>query len=287
MSGQRLDPFQIVQASYVGSVGAAADAGRDKAAKSYEALPPPTSTEVAFAGRSNVGKSSLINTLVERHGLVRTSSTPGSTRQINVFEARARDAAVFRLVDLPGYGFTRRSKSEQNLWASLIEGYLNGRVTLGAVVLLVDARRGLLEDDLELIQFVENARQVTRRPVQLILVATKIDKLPSSQRKSVLSRLAKAAAEPVQNDAKAGTPAAKQKPRAILGFSSVTGDGRRELWAAIRRATLGSEATATQATPSTTSETPTASDASKTAGGSALPAPPDGSSERTVAVDKS
>lgn len=260
MNQRRLDPLQIVDASYVGGVGVSMSGGRDEAATGWERLPPPTGAEVAFAGRSNVGKSSLINTLVERRGLVRTSSTPGSTRQINIFEARARDEAAFRLVDLPGYGFTRRSKAEQNLWASLIEGYLRERVTLAAVVLLVDARRGLLPDDLELIHFIEAARDAVRRPVQVILVATKIDKLASSQRKSLLDRLAHAAAVPPQHTpsltkkpARGAQPAAEPPParpakpgpkRTIIGFSSITGEGRRELWNAIRRASLGPEAVA-------------------------------------------
>src|SRR6185503_16837281 len=114
----RLDPLQIIDASFV--AGAA----------SMDSLPPPVTAEVAFAGRSNVGKSSLINALIERKGLVRTSSTPGSTRQINLYEVRAADGMVVRLVDLPGYGFTRRSKAEMASWAQLIEGYLSDRVTL-------------------------------------------------------------------------------------------------------------------------------------------------------------
>ncbi|WP_437997480.1 ribosome biogenesis GTP-binding protein YihA/YsxC [Sorangium sp. So ce185] len=212
---RQLDPFQIVDSSFV--AGAA----------SLASLPPPVSAEVAFAGRSNVGKSSLINTLVERKGLVRTSSNPGSTRQINLYEARARDGVVFQLVDLPGYGFTRRSKAEQAAWASLIEGYLRGRITLAAVLLLVDARRGLEEDDLELVRFVEASRDVARRPVELLLVATKIDKVPSSSVRRALDQVSAAAPR-----------AASGALRRAVGFSSITGEGRRELWLAIRRATL-------------------------------------------------
>jgi GTP-binding protein len=227
---RKLDPTQIVDASYAGGAGVSVGTGRDAAAAGHEQLPPPTIAEVAFAGRSNVGKSSLINALVDRRGLVRTSSTPGSTRQINVFEARARDGTLFRLVDLPGYGFTRRSKAEQGLWAALIEGYLRHRVTLAAVVLLVDARRGLLADDAELIGFIESARDAARRPVQVILVATKLDKLPRSGRKSTLDRIARAIAD------RRRTPGAVQP---LIGFSAVSGEGIGELWAAIRRATLG------------------------------------------------
>ncbi|MGK4001688.1 ribosome biogenesis GTP-binding protein YihA/YsxC [Sorangium sp. So ce1036] len=213
---RQLDPFQIVDSSFVAGAG------------SLASLPPPVRAEVAFAGRSNVGKSSLINTLVERKGLVRTSSTPGATRQINLYEARARDGAVFQLVDLPGYGFARRSKSEQAAWAALIEGYLRGRVTLAAVVLLVDPRRGLEEDDIELIRFIEAACDVARRPVELLLVATKIDKVPRSSVRRALDALSAAAPR-----------TAGGAPRRALGFSSITGEGRRELWLALRRATVG------------------------------------------------
>lgn len=209
--GLKPDPFRIVEASFVGAQGI--DAG--------QTLPPPTFAEIAFAGRSNVGKSSLINTLVERKGLVRTSSTPGCTRQINVFSVRAADETCLSLADLPGYGFAKRSKEERKKWAALIEGYLRSRPTLAAVVLLVDLRRGVEPDDRELIDFVVNAPPVVdRRPVQLILVATKVDKVPRSQQKAAVARLG--AAE-------------KVKP---LAFSSVTREGRAELWRAIRKAAL-------------------------------------------------
>ncbi|AUX47424.1 uncharacterized protein SOCE26_089450 [Sorangium cellulosum] len=223
---RRLDPFQIVDSSFVAGAG------------SLASLPPPVSAEIAFAGRSNVGKSSLINTLVERKGLVRTSSNPGSTRQINLYEARARDGAVFQLVDLPGYGFNRRSKSEKAAWASLIEGYLRGRVTLAAVLLLVDARRGLEEDDLELIHFVEAARGVARRPVELLLVATKIDKVQRSALRRALDQVAAAAPR-----------TAAGALRRVVGFSSINGEGRRDLWLAIRRATVGAAPPGDEAPP--------------------------------------
>jgi GTP-binding protein len=184
-------------------------------------LPAPICVEIAFGGRSNVGKSSLINTLVERKNLVRTSSKPGSTRQINQYEARAADGTRFHLIDLPGYGFTRRSKTEQSAWAGLIEGYLQSRVTLAAVVVLVDIRRGLEPDDQELIDFVETAKEVTRRPVEVLVVATKLDKVPRSARKTALSALVKATG------------------RKVIGFSSETAEGRVELWRALRKAAFG------------------------------------------------
>jgi len=203
-----LDPRQIVHADFV----AAAAPG--------SSLPAPAMAEIAFAGRSNVGKSSLINTLVERKGLVRTGATPGVTRQINLFEARARDGAVFHLVDLPGYGFAKRSKAERASWADLIEGYLRTRVTLAVLVLLVDARRGLEEDDAELVRFVEEARDAQRRPVEVVIVATKVDKLARAVSRGAIAAIARSTG------------------RKVLGFSSVTGEGRAELWALLRKATL-------------------------------------------------
>lgn len=202
---------RIVDARYVASTGPEGT------------LPAPASVEIAFAGRSNVGKSSLVNTLVERKGLVRTSSTPGSTRQINLFEARAKDGVVLGLVDLPGYGFTRRSKSETAAWKSLVEGYMAARPTLAAVVLLVDVRRGVEDDDRELIEFVESIGSATtraagRRGIEVVVVATKIDKLPRAGRRPALDRIAKTAG------------------RRAYGFSATTGEGRDELWAVLRRA---------------------------------------------------
>src|SRR5262249_16153939 len=128
-------PRRIVEARFV----AAAGPGRE--------LPASDAREIAFAGRSNVGKSSLINALVARKNLVRTSSTSAATRQIALFEARAADGAVFQLVDLPGYGFTKRSKAERASWGSLVEAYLSHRPNLAGLVLLVDIRRGIEDDD--------------------------------------------------------------------------------------------------------------------------------------------
>ena len=172
------------------------------------ALPAPAFPEIAFAGRSNVGKSSLINALLERKKLVRTSSTPGATRGINLFRVDlVEPEAVIDLVDLPGYGWAKRSKKERRSWGGLIETFLSTRVGLRGVVVIVDIRRGFEDDDLELIEFVEHVGRVP------ILVATKLDKLPASQRKPALATRT------------------TEVGRAIFGFSSETGDGRDRLWA--------------------------------------------------------
>ncbi len=187
-----------------------------------DGLPPPTRMEVAFAGRSNVGKSSLLNAMVQRKSLARTSNTPGATRQLNVFDVRCADGLELGFVDLPGYGWAKRSKAEKSQWQGMIEGYLMRRAGLRAVVLLVDVRRGVEEEDQQLIDFLRQPRQVSEpKPVEAILVATKIDKLSASARKPALEALRK----------KGGI-----KP---IGFSVETGDGREELWGRLRHAVLG------------------------------------------------
>ena len=172
-------------------------------------LPGPALPEVAFAGRSNVGKSSLLNALVARKGLARTSKTPGHTDKINLFEIALKDVDPSRVVlaDLPGYGFAARSKAQKKSWGPMIEGYLLGRGALRALVLLADVRRGVEPDDEELVTFWAQ----TKKP--LLLVATKLDKLPKSQQKPALAKLGKA----------------------TIGFSAETNQGREELWSAILR----------------------------------------------------
>ena len=191
-----IDPPKILDARYLGSGTA------------VEQLPGPSLPEFAFAGRSNVGKSSLLNALVSRKGLARTSKAPGRTAKINLFEIRT-EAATVVFGDLPGYGFAARSKTEVKSWGPMIEGYLLKRGSLRALVLLVDVRRGIEEDDDELAEYWAQ----TKKP--LIVVATKTDKLPKSQMKPALDKL------------RAATKAR------IIGFSCETDQGRGELWAAI------------------------------------------------------
>jgi GTP-binding protein len=158
-------------------------------ASRVEQLPAPQHLEVAFAGRSNVGKSSLMNALVERRRLVRTSSTPGCTRQISLFEVTTRLGSRLTLVDLPGYGYAKRSKSERAEWAELINGYLLKRPALSLVVALVDVRRGREEDDEQLVELLEQVPPRARAPVGVLWVATKLDKVPGSERKLAMNRL--------------------------------------------------------------------------------------------------
>jgi GTP-binding protein len=201
------EPTRVVEATFVAG---AVDAG---------SLPPPTLVEVAFAGRSNVGKSTLLNAMMARRGLARTSNTPGCTRQLNMFELRCGDGLALRFADLPGYGWAKRSKTERAQWQGMIEGYLKGRAGLRAVVVLVDVRRGVEDEERQLIEFLHQPRDVSGK-VDVILVATKVDKIGAARRKPAL--------EKVRKGAGAG----------LIGFSGVTGEGREELWGRIRDAVL-------------------------------------------------
>jgi GTP-binding protein len=191
-----------------------ADAAFEASATSLASLPAPAALEACFAGRSNVGKSSLMNALVSRKGLVRTSSTPGCTRALNLFSVTLAGGPSLSMVDLPGYGYAKLSKAEKGRWGAMIEAYLRERPSLRAVVVIVDVRRGLEDDDKELMTFVQacNAQDKTRS-LAVIFVATKLDKLALSKRKPALAALKRnAGLSPV-------------------GFSAETGQGREELWA--------------------------------------------------------
>lgn len=152
------------------------------AARRPSELPPPTKLELAFVGRSNVGKSSLLNKLLNRRGLARTSSTPGCTRQINFFDVKSTSGLELMLVDLPGYGYASRSKGERKEWAELIEHYLLERATLRAAAVLFDSRRGFEPDDADALELITEHGRVSRKPPEVVLVATKIDKLPARER---------------------------------------------------------------------------------------------------------
>jgi len=158
-------------------------------ASQADSLPASLAVEVAFAGRSNVGKSTLLNLLLGRR-LAHTSNTPGRTRTLNFFSVTTRNKSTLAFVDLPGYGFAKRAKGERFAWGELVERYLLERPALGLVVVLCDARRGLEEDDLELLKMLKDEKSGRPAP-QVLIVGTKLDKLPLAQRKPQLARLAK------------------------------------------------------------------------------------------------
>ncbi len=135
-------------------------------------FPPETLPELAVVGRSNVGKSSLINSLTGQDGLARTSRTPGRTRLVNWFEINEK----FLLVDLPGYGYAEVSRDMRESWRPLIERYLAERKTLAGVLLLIDVRRGPQEEELDFVPWLE------ARKVPIVVALTKADKLPKNKR---------------------------------------------------------------------------------------------------------
>ena len=157
-------------------------------ATNADALPPENLVEVAFVGRSNAGKSSLVNALTGRKSLARVSQTPGATRQINFFNLGDR----LMLVDLPGYGFAKRSKTEAQAWQEMIVAYLRGRARLRRVALLIDARRGPMDTDIQVMDLLDRAA------VSYGLVLTKIDELKAADRPRAL---AGAAAEATKHTA--------------------------------------------------------------------------------------
>jgi GTP-binding protein len=158
------------------------------AARRPAELPPPTKLEIAFVGKSNVGKSSLLNKLLNRRGLARTSSTPGCTRKINFFDIKSVAGLELMLVDLPGYGYASRSKHEREEWASLIEHYLLERSTLRAAAVLFDSRRGMQQDDADALELITQHGRVSRRAPEVVLVATKVDKLPARDRPKLVGQ---------------------------------------------------------------------------------------------------
>jgi GTP-binding protein len=148
--------------------------------------------EVAFVGRSNVGKSSLLNALTGIHGLARTSKLPGRTRAVNFFAC----GELLALVDLPGYGYAKMSRAEAEEKSRLLRDYLTRRPQLVGLVLLIDARRGPEPEELELIELVRSRKRDTVSRT-LIVVATKGDKLRSAQRAQALARFRNADLEPI------------------------------------------------------------------------------------------
>lgn len=185
-------------------------------APALEFLPPPKVPEIAFAGRSNVGKSSLLNALTGRAGLARASTTPGRTQELNVFEVG--EPEIFRLIDMPGYGFAKAPKDIVRRWQELVFDYLRGRVTLKRVLLLIDARHGVKPVDQEIMALLDKAA------VSYQLVLTKADKIKPSELAHTLAATEAAA--------RAHSAAYPQ----VLATSAEKGDGIPELRAAVAMA---------------------------------------------------
>jgi GTP-binding protein len=185
------------------------------ASPSIETLPPMAGIEVAFAGRSNVGKSSLINALTGRHGLARTSHTPGRTQELIFFEGP--DRAGLRLVDMPGYGYASAPKSKVASWTELIHKFLLGRASLARVYVLIDARHGFKEADLEVLKTLDKSA------VSYQVLLTKADQVKPAE---------------LQTQITATRAALSKHPAAfpdVLATSSRSGAGIAELRAAMVR----------------------------------------------------
>jgi GTP-binding protein len=188
-------------------------------ARDLRGLPSPAAPEIAIAGRSNVGKSTLLNRLAGRKGLARTSKTPGRTRGLVIFRLQfgaGTPVETLDLVDLPGYGYAQVSRSERDSWQALIEGYTRNRPTLALFVVLVDARRGVEAEERHLYEWLgtENV------PAQVVF--TKIDKLSASERGALKARCRELFG------------ARRIGP---LFVSGETGEGVPALWASIWQAT--------------------------------------------------
>lgn len=152
-------------------------------AVSLDTLPDADRPEIAFAGRSNVGKSSLVNALTGRKTLARTSNTPGRTQELNYFEMGSELGQPAYLVDLPGYGYAKIERKRVHAWTRLVKDYLRGRPTLRRIMLLIDSRHGLKENDREIMTMLDVAA------VNYQLVLTKLDKLKVADREKMLAKV--------------------------------------------------------------------------------------------------
>jgi GTP-binding protein len=189
-----------------------------KSAPQLQFLPEPTLPEIAFAGRSNVGKSSLLNKLTNRTGLARTSNTPGRTQELNIFDVGA--PARLRLVDMPGYGFAKAPKDLARKWRYLVNDYLRGRVVLKRALLLIDSRHGPKDIDREVMKMLDDAA------VSYRIVLTKADKVKATELTEV---------ERLTQDEARRHPAAHPE---VIVTSSETGLGMEKLREAVIEAAL-------------------------------------------------
>lgn len=180
-----------------------------RAAETPKDYPAGGHKEIAFAGRSNVGKSSIMNTLLGRRNLVRTSRTPGRTQKLNFFAVN--DCLIF--VDLPGYGYAAVPLEVKRTWAPMVESYLLGRKELAGVIVAVDSRRPATESDLDLMRFLKD------RQIPFAVAATKADKLSRG----------KARLQARSIETQIGSEIS------VILFSSLTGQGKNELWKEIKR----------------------------------------------------
>jgi GTP-binding protein len=185
-----------------------------KSVPALEFLPDADRPEIAFAGRSNVGKSSLINALCNQSGLARSSNTPGRTQELNYF-LQPSTAPKFFLVDMPGYGFAEAPKAKVEAWTELVKDYLRGRTTLARVMLLIDARHGPRANDRDIMKLLDEAA------VSFQAVLTKVDKIKAHAVPLVIAATV---------DAMRKHPAAFPH---VLATSAETGDGMTELRATI------------------------------------------------------
>lgn len=172
----------------------------------FSQYPEETLPEIAFVGRSNVGKSSLINSLINRKALAKTSSTPGKTRTINFYNVED----TLYLVDLPGYGYAKVSKEETTRWSKMIDEYLTNRKTLVGIIMVVDLRHPPQDLDIQMLEWIRHFDHYVN------IVATKKDKLKRSQLQKNMRAL---------NDGFRLTEEA-----VLIPFSSVTGEGKTEIW---------------------------------------------------------
>ncbi|MCE3224401.1 MAG: engB [Nitrospira sp.] len=186
-----------------------------KSSVSPEQFPPDHLPEIAFVGRSNVGKSSLINSLLHRKKLAKVSKTPGKTRAVNFFTVRTSDPklSLLSLVDLPGYGYAKVSKSTRAQWGPMIEQYLEQRQSLGAVILLIESRVWMPQD-------VTTVQWVQSLGCGMIIVLTKADKLRQSERAPSLAAVR--------------TACGLSQEAPIILYSAETHEGRDALWGEIR-----------------------------------------------------